>query len=250
MTKDPIYLEELFIITPFKEKNNNSLKKTINSLVDGNLYIKFNHIIVYDKSSKNLILSLKKQINKITKFYNVKYLKTEKKGIYSAINNALEIIPYKSFYMILGAGDLIKDIKSPILIKSKNQEIIIFPYKLSDDISNKYITKLRNFKLGMPYCHNAIAFRNDSNRYNNYYSISGDYDYFLRYVISKNLKNNIICETIQNSFFVEFESLSGVSSKSNFKKHLQNILIVSNIIGIRGFFYYIYFKLIKIIKIF
>ena len=56
MTKGPIYLEELFIITPFKEKNYQSLKKTINSLVDGNSYIKFNHIVVYDKSSKSQAL--------------------------------------------------------------------------------------------------------------------------------------------------------------------------------------------------
>ena len=72
----------------------------------------------------------------------------------------------------------------------------------------------------MPYCHNAIIFKNNNLRYSLKYKISSDYDYFLKYI----KRNSIIIEEKQmrlEGLEVIFESEKGISSKSIFRKTLK-----------------------------
>ena len=90
-------------------------------------------------------------------------------------------------------------------------------YKLSN--KKQYINSLRNLYSGMPYCHNAIIFKLNNLRYSNKYSICGDYDYFLKFLKYEkvNLSKN---DCFNNQISIIFESESGVSSRSIFKKTL------------------------------
>ena len=177
MKNTEVLLKELFIISPFKSNSIKQINQTIYSLKKNNNFIKFNHLIIYDKSSKGIINSL--NINNLkTYLYNLEAFEINKNGIYNAINFALKKIPKNSFYIVLGAGDLIKENSGKIFLNTKSN-LIIFPYKLSLSENNKYIASVRPFKSGMPYCHNAIAFRNNGIKYNTNYTISADYDYFL-----------------------------------------------------------------------
>ena len=89
----------------------------------------------------------------------------------------MDIIKKESYYIVIGAGDLIffNDIK-----KIEISNLLMCQYKLSN--SNLNINSLRNLYSGMPYCHNAIIFKLNTLRYSNKYPICGDYDYFLKFI--------------------------------------------------------------------
>ena len=246
MKNKKILLKELFIISPFKGRTVTQINKTIYSLKKNNSFIRFNHLIIFDKTSKKIINSI--NINNLkTSLYKIEAYEINENGIYNAINFALRKIPFNSFYIVLGAGDLVKEISGKILLNNKSN-IIIFPYILSFSENKKYISSLRPFKSGMPYCHNAIAFRNNGIKYNTNYSISADYDYFLNYICFYKLNKKKVSNEIQTNLKVEFESLTGISSNSKLKKNIQNILIIYKKFRIFGIIVYFWHTLKRILR--
>ena len=100
----------------------------------------------------------------------------------------------------------------------------------------------------MPYCHNAIIFKNNKLLYSNDYSISSDYDYFIKFIIMEEV--NIFDRTNYNEKInIVFESEEGISSKSFIKKNLQNLSILNKNFGIKYIFIYIIINIRKLIKI-
>ena len=225
MKKNSI-LKTLHVISPFKGESTKLLENTIESLMRNRTQTLFKHKIIYDKSSKDIILRLKNKIKyeKDNKFYRVSFHEVQKEGIYSAINLGLENIPLQSHYIVIGAGDLFKEIKGSLNVPRDN--IILLPYKLSSSIKNEYLRNLRSFYSGMPYCHNAIIYINDGSMYSNKYKISSDYEHFLKYVKKYKLTRKTILKNFQEEIFVVFESSIGISSKSKFLKYFENILII------------------------
>ncbi len=233
-------IKNLKIITPFKDENNLKLEKTISCLYRQNLNISITHLILYDCSCNNISEIENKYPSK--KNYFLRFISTNKKGIYTAINKALYVLKKESYYIVIGAGDLIffNNIK-----KIEISNILMCQYKLSNN--NKYINKLRNIYSGMPYCHNAIIFKLNNLRYSNKYSISSDYDYFLKFIkyYQINLSKN---DYYNNQISIIFESEYGVSSKSIFKKNFENLYILYRNIGLKFIFIYLALKIKKIIK--
>ena len=182
-------LNKLYIITPFKDNNLKLLNKTIKSLSNKKTNFNILQLIIYDKSCSKLINKYKNDYqtkhNK-TSYFN-KFIQAKSPGIYSAINEALNLIPINSYYIVIGAGDIFIKITSSLEYPENN--IIFFPYKLSNSMDNKYIKKIRSFVGGMPYCHNAIAYLNDGSKYESNYKISADYYHFLKYIKNYNLTN-------------------------------------------------------------
>ena len=117
-------------------------------------------------------------------------------------------------------------------------------YKLSN--KNQYNNSLRNLYSGMPYCHNAIIFKLNNLRYLNKYSICGDYDYFLKFLEYEkvNLTKN---DCFNNQISIIFESESGVSSRSIFKKHFENLYILLVNFGFKFILIYLILKIKKLI---
>ena len=150
-------IKNLTIITPFKDVNNIRLDKTISCLYNQKINILINHLIIYDYSCNFISVIEKKYTSK--KNYFLKFVSTNKKGIYAAINKGLDLIKKESYYIVIGAGDLIflNAIK-----KIEISNILMCQYKLSN--SNLNINSLRNLYSGMPYCHNAIIFKLNSLR--------------------------------------------------------------------------------------
>jgi len=225
------YLKKLYIITPFKDKNLNALKKTIKSLSNNKSNIIISQLIIYDKSCEKLLRKFHYDIKNLGKnnYYFNRFVPAKTKGIYSAINEGLDLIPLNSYYVVIGAGDLFVKTKSPISYPKNN--IIFFPYKLSSSRDMKYIKKIRSIYGGMPYCHNAIAYINDGSKYECNYKISADYDHFLKYIKNYNLNNQDMVESLQEVIFIEFESQYGLSSKSRIYKNFENIIIIYRFFG-------------------
>ena len=233
----------LYIITPFKNTSATELFKTIKSISLLRLKLKIIHLIIYDIASKGVIKKAKKDLKKknISKNYLIKFLESHKKGIYYAINIGLDNIDSEGFYMVLGEGDIIKQ-------KINNLNFNISPMKILDyklNNKNKVINKFRNLYEGMPYCHNAIIFKNNYLRYSLKYKISSDYDYFLKYMKSNSLKIEEKQMRIKG-LEVIFESEKGISSKSIFRKNFEIIKILIKANKINGLIFYILSKLRKI----
>ena len=134
-------LNKLYIITPFKDNNLKLLKKTIKSLSNKKANINILQLIIYDKSCSKLINKYKTDFqikHKKTSYFN-KFIQAKSAGIYSAINEALNLIPINSYYIVIGAGDLFIKIRSSI--EYSENKIIFFPYKLSNSTENNYIRK-------------------------------------------------------------------------------------------------------------
>lgn len=232
-------IENLSIITPFKEKNNKKLIETISCLYKQNLNISINHLILYDLSCKSIL-----KIGKIfpaKKNYSLRFISINKKGIYKAINKGLDTLKKESFYIVIGAGDLIyfnntKDINI--------DKILMCQYSLSN--KNYRINSLRNMYSGMPYCHNAIIFKINNLRYSEKYSICSDYDYFLKFIKYEQIK---ISEkaNFNKKITIVFESKSGVSTRSFFKKNYENLSIIFKNKGLKYIFLYILFNIKKTI---
>ena len=232
-------VDNLTIITPFKDANNVKLEKTISCLYNQKINLSITHLILYDYSCKNISQIEKKFLSK--KNYFLRFVSTNKKGIYRAINKGLDIIKRGSYYIVIGAGDLIffNNIK-----KIEVSKILMCQYKLSN--SNIHINSLRKKYAGMPYCHNAIIFKLNFLRYTSKYSICGDYDYFLKFLKHEqiNLSRN---KYFNKQISIIFESETGVSSKSIFKKHFENLLINYENLGLKYVLIYLFLKIKKII---
>ena len=233
-----ITIQALSIITPFKDETNTRLEKTISCLYNQNLSISITHLILYDKSCDNISEIEKKYPSK--KNYFLRFVSTNKKGIYIAINKGLDILKKESYYIVIGAGDLIffNDIK-----KIEISNLLMCKYKLSN--RNLYINSLRKLYLGMPYCHNAIIFKLNFLRYSNKYPICGDYDYFLKFIKNEqiNLSKN---KYFNKQISIIFESESGVSSNSIFKKNIENLYIINANLGFKFVLIFVFLKIKKL----
>lgn len=242
------FLDKLFVITPFKDFDLNQIKKTISKLSENKTTTMLHHYIIYDKSCRRLLNKFIKEkiANHNNNFYSNNFIEAKFIGIYSSINQGLDLIPPNAYYIILGAGDLFLNIRAPL--EMPQNKIIFFPYKLSTSIENKFNKKVRNILGGMPYCHNAIAYINDGSKYNNNFAISADYEHFLEYIKRYNLTKEKLMQSIQNSILVEFESANGVSSKSRISKNLENIIIIYKSFGILKIFFYFWHNFRRIIN--
>ena len=93
----------------------------------------------------------------------------------------------------------------------------------------------------MPYCHNAIIFKNNGLRYNSNYKISSDYEYFIKYLEKESISFNQINNYLLDNFiYTIFESEEGISSRSKFTKYYENLQICFKNFGIYGLFSFLW----------
>ena len=231
-------ISTLYVITPFKDNSIADLRNSVRSLANQK-YINIKHILIIDETCFKNTENFFKSIG--SKFIKYSYIlkPSISRGIYSSINQGLDLINNFDPYLVLGAGDVLK-LKDTINLNSSHQ-IYKFPYCLS---SNKkgLIFKFRPKFTGMPYCHNALIFRKNNIRYNQLYSLSADYDYYLRYIenllpLKDNSNKKELMQNI-NTGFVIYESQKGISSKKKFTVHRQNLLIIFKRFSILGLIIY------------
>ena len=236
-----IFIKNLYIITPFKGNNIKKLKRTVSAIKKLNFSSKIIHLIISYKTKSFKLYEIKNMV--YLPNYEIITISIKESGIYNAINKGLDLIGDNSFYIVLGSGDLIKSINNKE-IRIKQEEITFLNYSLS---SKKKVKLLRDIYSGMPYCHNAIIFKNSKLRYSNNYRISSDYEYFLNYLINCKFKLEELNINIKSEFKIIFESEDGISSKSRFRKNIENLLICYKFFGIKGIIRNILNNFIKVL---
>jgi len=234
------YIKDLYIITPFKGNNIKRLKETIESLKKLKVGFKVTHLLIHYSSKLEIIENLK-SFNK-TKTYDLLTYSIKKPGIYNAINKGLDNIRIDDSYLVLGSGDILKS-ENNQKINLLNENIIFINYKLSNNIKTKLF---RNKYLGMPYCHNAIIFKNNYLRYSTKYKISSDYEYFMNYIRINKINLEKCKNNINYQINLIFEAESGISSNSIFRKNFENLLICFRYFGLKGIFINLINKILKI----
>ena len=223
-------LSKLYIITPFKGNDIASLESTMESIKNSFIEIKIIHIVVYFQTDLSNISLVEINNNSNKSSYNLRTMEIKNPGIYTAINCALDTIKKNNFYLVLGSGDIIESINNK-KISIIQENIILLNYELS---SHKKINLIRDKYSGMPYCHNAIIFKNSNLRYSNNYSISSDYEYFLNYLNKYQIKFKNFSKYINYDFKLIFESKIGLSSNSRIKKNYENLIICIKFFGLKG----------------
>ena len=171
------------------------IKKTLKSIFSNDLSdIKI--IVVDGKSNDGTFEYLQKQ----KKYIDILKIENNPKGIYPAFNYALEFND-SQFHIFINAGDTLSNFDTRKLI-----EPCLIPVKMGD----KYF-KLKSHVFGMPYCHQGMIFKSNKNdSFDLNYSVSSDFDYFMRK--KEEFKN---LEIINNGY-AEYD-MYGFSSAPNMR---------------------------------
>jgi len=146
------------------------LEKTIQSMIN-QTYDNVEYIIIDGGSTDGTLDIIKKYEDKID------YWVSERdRGIYDAMNKGIDVASGNGL-LFLNAGDyfvgkvLSKKIVIPCFLNVKYKN---FFNKLVD-------VKIKNYKNGLPTCHQGILFENKKIHYDTSYKIASDYDFYLRH---------------------------------------------------------------------
>lgn len=240
-------MDILNVITPFKDDTCILLEKTTNSIKNQNI-IFINHILIIDKSSFNRTEQFFKSLDFNEKNYKFTLAISNISGIYSAINQGLDMLNNHEPYIVIGAGDIL--ILNSEISFQNHYKIFCLPYYNSSE-GKVLVNQFKNIFSGMPYCHNALIFRKNNLKYKQLYSLSADYEYFLNYLDFYNIKirsfkqkDNSI-KVIKYSYLV-YDDICGLSSKNKYLVHIQNFRIIFEKYFIIGCLLYIYELFIKL----
>ena len=224
----------LYVITPFKGLAQ-QLEVTCCSLAGSGLHRSLNLIVVSDPSS---YVAADSVLSSYIHILSVRHVKSIASGIYPAINQGLSCIPLQSWYVVIGAGDLL--CVEDLSFLSEARHIFRIPYRLASNPSIVY-NQFRPILSGMPYCHNALFFRHTGIKYNESLRISSDYDYWLSCIQAFQSMDQVSLAPLRDGAFVLFDDVSGISSNRKLALHRENIAVLVCHFGIASIFSYLGF---------
>lgn len=206
------------------------IEKTIKSIIEQPLF-KSNNIqyIIIDGGSSDKTIEIIKNYEKYIDYW----ISEKDNGIYDAMNKGIDISKGNGL-LFLNAGDyfvgdtLTSNIIIPCFLNVK--------YK---NLFNKFVdVKIKNYKNGIPNCHQGIIFENRNIKYKLMYKVVSDYDYFLSHGYTDNL------QVIKSDGYIYYDNEG--FSKINFELRDRELseIIYNNF----GFKYFIVFKIKSIIK--
>ena len=202
------------------------IAKTIQSVIDQK-YDQLEFIII-DGGSTDGTLDIIKIYEK-----NIDYWVSEPDdGIYAAMNKGIRVAKGDGL-LFLNAGDFfIGDVLS-----NKIDIPCFLNVKYNNAFDKLVDIKIKNYKLGIPNCHQGIVFENKGLKYNLDYKVASDYDFYLRHGYTK-------LPFVGTSGYIYYDN-EGFSKVNLFERDKE----IANIID-KNFnsFYTIYFKVMVNLK--
>jgi len=197
--------------------NDHFLEETILSVINQD-YDNIEYIII-DGGSTDKTLNIIKKYNRA-----IDYWVSEKDfGIYDAMNKACRL-SLGSGLIFLNSGD--KFVGN--VINNQTNFPCLLPCKVKE-VSKTWDRKISDPKLGMPSSHQAMVFSNKKILYNLSYTVSSDYDYFIRHGIFSKLDTNC-------SGYILYDN-SGFSKDNKWQRDFETMKIL-----------YVHFGLVKSLK--
>lgn len=183
------------------------IEKTIQSVIDQKCS-QLEFIIIDGGSTDNTV----NIIQKYTKYIDF-WVSEPDDGIYDAMNKGMNVAK-GSGLLFLNAGDyfvgrvISSNLKVPCFLNVKY-------YNHFGSLTN---IKIKNYKFGIPNCHQGIVFENSGIKYSLKYKIASDYDFYLKH-------GYMTLPTIETSGYVYYDNEG--FSKNNLRerdKEIQNII--------------------------
>ena len=121
-------------------------------------------------------------------------------GVYSAMNKGIDYANGEQLFF-LNSGDVVSE-NLPLISKYPKNKILFFDSYYTNRFNKKKKAKLRRSCYGMPSSHQGIVFPNSDIKYNVFYVICADYDYYLQHKCEKEYIPSVtsLCEKFGLSF--------------------------------------------------
>ena len=240
-------MNKILTIVTLTKNNPDQLIRTLESLKKFITIIKYSRLILIDGSNKDFFIENKKIYKIFNTLYDMSIVKEKGKGIYAAMNNALDLTTTE-YLLFMNSGDQFSERFDDKLILKK-----LLQYSLNDEISLIYCrAKIKsNFnkkfdyfnpakfignkkKKLLPYLvppsHQACFFKSKWHK-KNYYDLDKGYRAD-RIIIKKSLRNSIFVNTTSTVFYLDGISSLNLDFKSNMRNTLKTKsprLFISNI---------------------
>lgn len=164
----PVLSLPLISIITVVYNDSENLRKTIESVINQR-YPNIEYIVIDGGSTDGTLDILRRYNDKINY-----WISEQDTGIYDAMNKGIKVALGQGL-LFLNAGDyfvgnvldLNVSIPSYLTVKTKNR------------LDRCVNIRIRNYRLGIPYCHQGILFKNVGILYNTQYRVASDYDFYL-----------------------------------------------------------------------
>lgn len=203
------------------------LEETILSVINQS-YDNVEYIIIDGGSSDGTLDIIKKYEDRVDY-----WVSEQDAGIYDAMNKGIDASSGNGL-LFLNAGDyFVSDVLNDNIIVPSFIKV-----KYKNFFGNYTDVKLKNYKSGLPNCHQGIIFENLKKKYNLEYKIAADYDFYLQH------EYNIKLPILKVKGYIHYDN-NGFSKK-NAKIRDNEIadIIKSNF----GLLFFLKFKIIIKIK--
>lgn len=145
-----------------------NLEQTIQSVIK-QTYPHIEYIIIDGGSTDGTIDIIKKYESKIAY-----WISEPDNGIYDAMNKAIRVMRGEG-HLFLNAGDYFVGNVFP----DHPRMPCFIPVYRKNVLGRTRLLRVKDFRLGLPYCHQGILFESRGVRYDLSYGISADYRYYL-----------------------------------------------------------------------
>ncbi len=216
-----------------------TINKTVDSVIKQN-FSNYEYIIIDGKSNDKTLEVLEKYKSKISRIISEK-----DEGLYDAINKGInnsngDIIVLLHGNDMFASSEVLSKI-SNFFSKNKDIDVILSNLTIKSDLENGKKLRFyncRNFRpwmlrIGYSPAHLSAFFKKDAmdevGIYNNDFKIAGDFDYFVRSFLIKNLKYKYLDENLI------YMSTGGISG-SGLKSYINSSIEINKSLKKNGFY--------------
>lgn len=166
------------------------------------------------------------------------------RGIYHAMNQALDHVPEGEWFAFINSGDLLQGTLS---INDGHTCFLVPAHRSIGHKPNHYlpIRVKSNYSSGMPFCHQSLFLKKTCTmQFSLKYSISADYLFVLRYVLPL-YPHGPLSIPLLSRVHVFYDS-NGISSTRRLTRDFQALLIVARMMPAWSLFHFLFSRLLAL----
>ena len=203
-----------------------NIEKTIKSVLSQK-NANFQYIIIDGKSSDDTVKIINKYISKIQYF-----ISEPDDGIYDAMNKGIKEADGDCLFFLNSGDYIVGQLLSDIEIHP-----CYVPLKFENIFGKIQNMKIKSYKLGLPYGHQGIIFKNSNLKYSIEFNISSDYDFYLNHGYK-------YLTMVKSKAYVYYDN-NGISSINRYLRDKEIALIIKKNFGWKSMVYFQFYCRLK-----